>query len=200
MLSADSVNFSNFMFLDTCFSVMTISLIPVWTRGAVFHNIVGSTSHVPSFDYLHPLYKWPEGVNRHAICSWKGQLLLLFSTSVPLTFISQNLRSSPSVGFITLHYYPGWPVADPGEGPGMPPPLFFDQNEVRRAETNFFGDRPPRHLSEGLDPPLLTPIMAYTGSSARKVYLFQASGIWKGRDFTCWSTQKGGHGNRSFRL
>ena len=85
-----------------------------------------------------------------------------------------------------------------------PPPLFFDQNEVRRAETNFFGDRPPPppspHLSEGLDPPLVTPIMAYTGSSARKVYLFQASGIWKGRDFTCWSTQKGGHGNRSFRL
>ena len=125
MLSADSVNFSNFMFLDTCFSVMTISLIPVWTRGAVFHNIVGSTSHVPSFDYLHPLYKWPEGVNRHAICSWKGQLLLLFSTSVPLTFISQTLRSSPSVGFITLHYYPPgggdqWRIQ--GRGPECPPP------------------------------------------------------------------------------
>ena len=28
------------------------------------------------------------------------------------------------------------------------------------------------------------PIMAYTGSSARKGYLFQASGIKKGRDFT----------------
>ena len=140
MLSADSVNFSNFLFLDACFSVMTICLNTVWTRGAVFHVIVGSTLHVPGFAYLHPLYKWPEGINRHAICSWKGELLLLFSTSVPLTFVSQNLRSSPSVGFITLHYYPreggGWPVADPGEGP----PLFFDQNEGRKK---FFGRHCP---------------------------------------------------------
>ena len=29
------------------------------------------------------------------------------------------------------------------------------------------------------------------GSSARKGYLFQASGIWKGRDFTLWSIWKG---------
>ena len=26
------------------------------------------------------------------------------------------------------------PVADPGEGPGGPPPLFLDQTEVRRVE------------------------------------------------------------------
>ena len=44
-----------------------------------------------------------------------------------------------------------FPVADPEEGPGGPAsPLFFDQNEVRRAEKNFFGDRAP-HLSQGLD-------------------------------------------------
>ena len=107
MFSADSVNFSNFMLLDACFSVMTISLNTVWTRGAVFRVIVGSTLHVPSFEYLHPLYKWPEGVNRHAICSWKGELLIMFWTSVPLTFISQHLRSAPSLACITLHYYPG---------------------------------------------------------------------------------------------
>ena len=45
------------------------------------------------------------------------------------------------------------------------PPLFLDENEVRRAEKNFFGrpspplsqgldDCPPPPLSEGLDPPL----------------------------------------------
>ena len=48
-------------------------------------------------------------------------------------------------------------VVDPGEGPGGPgPPLFFDQNEARRAEKNFLGDRPPP-LSQGLDdrPPRL---------------------------------------------
>ena len=57
------------------------------------------------------------------------------------------------------------PVVDPGEGPGRPgPPLFFDQNEARRAEKDIFGDRAhpyprvwmtaPPALSEGLDPPL----------------------------------------------
>ena len=41
-------------------------------------------------------------------------------------------------------------VADPGKGPGRHGhPLFFDQNEARRAETQFFGDR-PRPLSQGL--------------------------------------------------
>ena len=35
------------------------------------------------------------------------------------------------------------------------------------------------------------PMMACTGGSARKGYLFQASGIWKGRDFTRWSIQMG---------
>ena len=30
-------------------------------------------------------------------------------------------------------------------------------------------------------------MMAIRGGSARKGYLFQASGIWKGRDFTSWS-------------
>ena len=57
-------------------------------------------------------------------------------------------------------------VVDPGEGPGGPGrPLFFDQNEARRAEKNFLGDCPPPYLrvwmtappalSEGLDPPLI---------------------------------------------
>ena len=44
-------------------------------------------------------------------------------------------------------------VADLAEVPrGLGPPLFLDQPEARRAEKNYFGDRPP--LSEGLDPPL----------------------------------------------
>ena len=39
---------------------------------------------------------------------------------------------------------------------GARPPLILDQTEVRRAEKNFFQDRPPppSPLSEGLDPPL----------------------------------------------
>ena len=49
-------------------------------------------------------------------------------------------------------------VVDPEEGPGgAASPLFFDQNEARRAEKNVFGDQAP-HLSQGLDdrrpPPL----------------------------------------------
>ena len=37
---------------------------------------------------------------------------------------------------------------DPGEGPrgGRASPLFLDQNEARRAEKNFFCDRPPPPL------------------------------------------------------
>ena len=52
-----------------------------------------------------------------------------------------------------------FPVADPEEGSGGPASsLFFDQNEARRAEKKFFGDRAP-HLSQGLDdrrPPSLS--------------------------------------------
>ena len=38
-------------------------------------------------------------------------------------------------------------VADQREGLGEPDPapFFFDQNEARRAEKNFFGDRPRPH-------------------------------------------------------
>ena len=34
-------------------------------------------------------------------------------------------------------------MADPGEGPGGAPPLFFDQNEARRAEKMFLQTAPP---------------------------------------------------------
>ena len=53
-----------------------------------------------------------------------------------------------------------FPVADPEERPGGPAsPLFFDQNEARRAEKKFFGDRAP-HLSQGLDDPLPPPSLS----------------------------------------
>ena len=59
-----------------------------------------------------------------------------------------------------------------GRGPGGPPPLIFDQNEARRTEKIFLGDRPPLSqgldeppppppLSEGLDPPLLLAKLYY---------------------------------------
>ena len=37
-------------------------------------------------------------------------------------------------------------LADPGEGPGPPPPLFLDQTKGRRVENNFLTDRPPPYL------------------------------------------------------
>ena len=72
-------------------------------------------------------------------------------------------------------------VVDPGEGPGGPgPPLFFDQNEARRAEKIFLRDRPPLisgsgwpppppTLSEGLDPPLIFHIKVFVLVNFRDV-------------------------------
>ena len=55
-----------------------------------------------------------------------------------------------------------------GRGPGDPGlPLFLDQTETRRAEKNFFGDRPP--LSKGLDD--LTPPPPYLKVWIRHCYL-----------------------------
>ena len=57
-------------------------------------------------------------------------------------------------------------MADPGEGPGSPPPisLFIDQAEARKAGKTFFETppppcraldvRPPPPQSQGLDPTL----------------------------------------------
>ena len=55
---------------------------------------------------------------------------------------------------IILGYYP---VADLGEA--RPPTLFLDQMETAPALSQGLDDRlppPPRPLSEGLDPPLLS--------------------------------------------
>ena len=46
-----------------------------------------------------------------------------------------------------------------GEGQALPPPLFLDQTEARRAENKFWRPLPtrpppPPPLSEGLNPPL----------------------------------------------
>ena len=50
-----------------------------------------------------------------------------------------------------------------GRGPGDPGlPLFLDQTETRRAEKNFFGDRPP--LSKGLDDLPPPPLISRSGS------------------------------------
>ena len=64
-----------------------------------------------------------------------------------------------AVPFSGFKYMKGWgfPVEDPGEGPGArppPPPLFLDQNEARRAEKRFLdlGADPPRIKLFGVPP------------------------------------------------
>ena len=59
-------------------------------------------------------------------------------------------------------------VGDPGEGPGGPgPPLFFDQNEARRAVKKFLGDRhpppPPPYLRVSMTAPLIWSSGSATG-------------------------------------
>ena len=66
---------------------------------------------------------------------------------LPTMAFTGKLRPK-AVPFSGFKYMKGWgfPVEDPGEGPGArppPPPLFLDQNEARRAEKRFLGDRPP---------------------------------------------------------
>ena len=60
------------------------------------------------------------------------------------------------------------------KGPAPPPPLFLDQTEARRS--NFSLDRVPPYLivwmtgpplTEGLDPPLLIPMIVIAKASLR---------------------------------
>ena len=47
-------------------------------------------------------------------------------------------------------------MADPGRGPGGPPPLFLDQNEARRAEKIFLEAAPLSQSLDDRDPPLFS--------------------------------------------
>ena len=67
----------------------------------------------------------------------------------------------PSLSFIQ------WRIQ--GRGPGGPGlPLFLDQTETRRAEKNFFGDRPP--LSKGLDDLTPPPSLISRSGSGTVIY------------------------------
>ena len=67
------------------------------------------------------------------------------SVETPVTFLNACLFVLAILSAISLS------DADPGEGPGGPgPPLFFDQNEARRAE-KFFS---PGEGPGGPGPPL----------------------------------------------
>ena len=63
------------------------------------------------------------------------------SVETPVTFLNACLFVLAILSAISLS------DAKPGEGPGGPAPLFFDQNEARTAEKIFLGDRsPPPYL------------------------------------------------------
>ena len=81
--------------------------------------------------------------------------------------------------FLNVHYPTLWRF--PGRGPGGPaPPLFFDQNEARRAEKIFLETVPPPSLisahplplSEGLDQPLLRNKTISKTTALRKQIFF----------------------------
>ena len=68
-------------------------------------------------------------------------------------------RATLFIDFLTKRSEPFTLFAPPGQLQwriqgrlsGGPVPLFFDQNEARRAEKKFFGHCPPPPLSQGLD-------------------------------------------------
>ena len=59
------------------------------------------------------------------------------SVETPVTFLNACLFVLAILSTISLS------DAEPGEKPGGPPLLIFDQNEARRAEKIFLGDRSP---------------------------------------------------------
>ena len=65
-------------------------------------------------------------------------------------------------------------VADPGRGPGGPPPLFLDQNEARRAGKKCFWGQPPPPLNSGSGWPSslpLHPLIWRSGSATEVEFL-----------------------------
>ena len=67
----------------------------------------------------------------------------MFRTSEDCKTYLNNVEKNPS-GSGTYDRLFLAPVTDPGEEPGGATTLFLNQTEVRRAEKNFLGDRPPR--------------------------------------------------------
>ena len=56
-------------------------------------------------------------------------------------------------------------MADPGEGPRPPCPLFLDQTEAQRAEKNFFGEQPSLWIRHWYQ----TMVIDLTGQLSRDV-------------------------------
>ena len=129
-------------------------------------------------------------INRHKILLfcfcymmkrfWLTQRVFRGLRVLPTMAFTGKLRPK-AVPFSGFKYMKGWgfPVADSGEGPGArptPPPLFLDQNEARRAEKRFLGDRPPPLpplLSQGLDPALISLVEVF--KKVRKTVI----SVWK---------------------
>ena len=86
-------------------------------------------------------------------------------------------------------------VADPGEGPGRPPPQFLHQTEAQRAKKVLGGDRPPP-LSKGLDDHPPPPPISKSGSGTVS-YLLKKIKQENNCHFRSYSV-RGLHHNRSY--
>ena len=64
----------------------------------------------------------------------------------------RNQKNTRPLIYIYIYIY----ISGGSKGGARAPPLFLDQNETRRAENNFFGDRAPS-LFQGLDDRSPTP-------------------------------------------
>ena len=99
-----------------------------------------------------------------------------------------------------------WWVACMAAGPRTNHIVLYPEGLVRLQRRQMLGNGPrnwARCVWFNLPPTIWTPgtgstafkgrggVMAYTGRLHSKEVSFQASGLWKGRDFTCWSIWKG---------
>ena len=119
----------------------TIKLVLIWLHCLHALLCIAFIADLILILLLSGFYRWFCGAARQ-ICFNQSEALprsgQWYVISIPCTRSSDvNSRGNQwGVGcFLKLYYS--------GRVPGARPPLFFDQNEVRRAEKSFFGDRPP---------------------------------------------------------
>ena len=156
----------------------TIKLVLIWLHCLHALLCIAFIADLILILLLSGFYRWFCGAARQ-ICfnqsealPRSGQWYVISMEFLHPFFRRQFAGKSVGVGcFLKLYYS--------GRVQGARPPLFFDQNEVRRAEKSFFGDRPPPLISgSGYDrptPPPPSPLIWRSGFATDSCIYFSVN-------------------------